>query len=305
MVFRTLRHEELGAWFSHCQGVFTLDDINYFRNHYQMDPFADVSLIFVAMDGDTIAATVRVFDRHAWIDGRSVRVGGIGEVSTKPEYRRRGLVSELLQMAIAEMAERGMAVSILFGDQPIYEKAGWRFCEAQFAEMDVGELPVSNQAGIVRPFEEADFPYLMGLYDLYMGRMDGAIIRDEAYWRNWVFPQWKNPLVLVREDRPVAYCCSERSKENARVLQISEFAVAPSFDDAVPKLFCFAAQRAEGIETITCPFPLLPHGFAHKVWSEPQYMMVRLNNSFEGTARTSDGLSLLMRHAGMCGVDHF
>ncbi|MDL2317531.1 GNAT family N-acetyltransferase, partial [Eubacteriales bacterium OttesenSCG-928-A19] len=126
MVFRSLEPRELEAWFAHCQSVFRLEDTEYFRRHFLFDPHADASLIFVAMDGEVIASSLRVFRRHIWLKGRVVAMGGIGEVGTKLEYRKRGLAAELLQLAIAAMETQGMPVSILFGDQPIYERAGWR-----------------------------------------------------------------------------------------------------------------------------------------------------------------------------------
>ena len=64
--------------------------------------------IFIAAikDTDIIASTVRVFDREIYVqkfggNGHCiVRCGGIGEVSTKAQYRGNRLASTLLQVCI-------------------------------------------------------------------------------------------------------------------------------------------------------------------------------------------------------------
>lgn len=302
MIYRTLRAEELPAWYAHCESVFVSETTGYFERHFTMDPDADPSLIFVAMDGDTIAATVRVFRRTIWLHGRAVPMGGIGEVSTKPEYRRRGLVTELMQMAIAAMMAREMPVSILFGDQPLYERAGWRFCQTSQSELPVKALSERAVDGEVRPFEMSELPYVMGMYDLCAGQMDGAILRSEAYWRQWVLPQWAPPQVLVSEDgQPVAYASCEISVQD-KTLRVLEMAANPVVQDALPALLARIAQ-AEGCDHIRYRTPLLRavHGAAVTVHNG---MMVRLNLPL-GEITDTDALVEGMRNAGMCVVDHF
>ena len=46
-----------------------------------------------------IAATLRVFRREIYFQGKALLCAGIGEVSTLPAFRRKGLAGRLLQEA--------------------------------------------------------------------------------------------------------------------------------------------------------------------------------------------------------------
>ena len=69
------------------------------------DPWPDLTAIFVAVDNSDegkgkIVSTVKVYQRELFLNGRIVRVGGIGEVSTSAQYQKRGLASRLLEVRI-------------------------------------------------------------------------------------------------------------------------------------------------------------------------------------------------------------
>lgn len=301
MIFRTLKPEEFDAWCDHSQRMFAEERPGYFRDHFMMDPGGDLSLIFVAMDEGTIAATVRVFVRTIWLFGRTVPMGGIGEVSTNPAYRRQGLASELLQLAIAAMEARGMPVSILFGDQKIYAQAGWRFCDLPKRKIMTPMLPALAQDAQVRPFVPGDLDAVMGMYDLYIGRMNGAIVRSEAYWKRWVLPQWRSPFVLEREGRPVAYGCMPVEKNGQR-LYVSELCAIPGEEGSLPG-FVGHFAREYGCEHALVSAPLM-----QSVPGEEPFkfdMMVRLNSPVEGFTDTESLVAAMSQSAGMCSVDSF
>ena len=104
--FRTLRREELNQWFDYCAQVFTQGstptDALYFMRHWYNDSRRRLSGIrwlwltarLPVPSGPGMCICCR---------GRSSLMGGIGEVSTKPQFRRQGLSSKLLEMSIAYM----------------------------------------------------------------------------------------------------------------------------------------------------------------------------------------------------------
>jgi predicted N-acetyltransferase YhbS len=300
--FRTLRAEALPAWYAHCQGVFTGERDGYFRDHFEMDPQSDPSLIFVAMDGDAIAATVRVFPRQMWLAGRAIAIGGIGEVSTKPAYRRQGLAQALLTLSIEAMEARDMPVSMLFGNQKIYLASGWHFCPQHHALLDAGALPPLPEGAVVRPFCAEDLPAVMGLYDLYVGRMHGALLRSADYWRRWVLPQWKSPHVLELSGHPVAYCCeTPNHRANPHLYTASDCAAAPDAQALLPAMLG-AVACSLGRNEVLVPKPLLPQpmGTAQTVHEN---LMLRLNRPMAGIADTDALVRAMGQAAGGCGVD--
>lgn len=57
--------------------------MDYFKKHYYCVPYKNIESIFVAVHGNEIASTVRLFCRKMYFHGNEIKVGGIGEVSTK------------------------------------------------------------------------------------------------------------------------------------------------------------------------------------------------------------------------------
>jgi len=64
------------------------------------------------LEGVVVAALV-LYPLHAFVRGAKLPVTGIGSVAVSPEHRRRGLGDALIRAALAEMRERGDALSML------------------------------------------------------------------------------------------------------------------------------------------------------------------------------------------------
>src|SRR5688500_10554414 len=55
-----------------------------------------------------LATTFGVFPFRVRLNGRSVAMGGVTMVSTLPEFRRRGLMRQVMTQALAEQREQGV-----------------------------------------------------------------------------------------------------------------------------------------------------------------------------------------------------
>ena len=173
--FRGLRAAELEAWLDHAATVFNTPR-THFANHWHNDPWKDLEGIRVAVDGGRIASTVRVFMRRIHLGGERVAAGGIGEVSTLPEYRRRGLATRLLRDAVGFMRERGIAISSLFGNQGIYRAEGWERVPLYYAWRQMGAKV--DRAFRIRPADPgqgSELETLAALYDAYARRFNGTL----------------------------------------------------------------------------------------------------------------------------------
>ena len=260
MEFRALRGSELEAWFDHAATVFSTPRA-HFVNHWFNDPWKDLEGIRVAVDGGRIASTVRVFMRRIYLGGVRVAAGGIGEVSTLPEYRRRGLATRLLRDAVGFMRERGIAVSSLFGDQGIYRAEGWERVPLYYAWRQMGAKV--DRAFRIRPANLAEGPELeelSALYDAYARRFNGTLVRDHpGYWRDW-FPT-ESPRVWVAEAQGAVKAYLSLSANGKKEgLEVKEFAAGDEVfaDDGGKR--AFEALIGKGIEatggdTLEVAFP--------------------------------------------------
>lgn len=200
MEFRGLRPEELETWLDHVTSVFT-GGRQYFSNHWHNDPWQDAEGIRIAVDKGTIVSTVRVFIRKLFLHGEPITVGGIGEVSTRPEYRRRGIATQLLKDSIRFMESRDIVVSVLFGSQRIYSIEGWEKVPRYYARQSFSANKQS--AWEVRPVnfdDEAEVKRLSDLYNGYARKFNGTVVRDDlAYWTQWVRTESANAYVAERD----------------------------------------------------------------------------------------------------------
>jgi predicted N-acetyltransferase YhbS len=224
MEFRSLYPDELEAWLDHVTHVFSASR-QYFSNHWHNDPWKDVEGIRVAVDDGKIVSTVRVFIRQMYFHSEPISVGGIGEVSTRPEYRKRGLATQLLKDSIQFMENRRIAISMLHGSQRIYSVEGWESVPRYYAKKTL--LGRKQQAWNIRPanFQDMDeVAQLASLYDSYSRKFNGTFVRDDiAYWTDWV--QTESPHAWVAErDGVIDGYVSVRERDGE--LGVKEFAAS-------------------------------------------------------------------------------
>lgn len=221
MEFRALYPKELEAWLDHVTTVFT-GGRQYFSNHWHNDPWRDPEGIRVAVDNGTIVSTVRVFIRKMFLHGEPITVGGIGEVSTRSEYRRRGLATQLLKDSIEFMESRDITVSLLFGSQRIYSIEGWEKVPRYYARQSFAAKKESKWK--VRPAnfdDEAEVKRIAVLYDGYARKFNGTVVRDEiAYWTKWVRAESPNAWVVERDGSIEGYASIIRREDE---LTVKEF----------------------------------------------------------------------------------
>jgi aminoglycoside 2'-N-acetyltransferase I len=93
------------------------------------DRWAQPDFYVILYLGDQPAGRLGVLDRKVFVAGEIIRVGGIGGVATKPEFRHRGVASAMLARA-AEFMKNDLGVDFGFllcrhEVSPVYAKIGW------------------------------------------------------------------------------------------------------------------------------------------------------------------------------------
>jgi predicted acetyltransferase len=112
--------------------------------------------VLVFDHANTIIGHVAIVMRNATWDGQAVKIGGIGGVATRDDYRRRGVARAAVAKGIEEICARNADFGLLFCEPrhaPLYQKLGWRAFE--------GEVIVVQPHGRVR-FNVID-PYVFDL----------------------------------------------------------------------------------------------------------------------------------------------
>lgn len=216
---RGLMQREVKPWAAFCASIFAYKanppPPEYFERHYYNDPLHKASLIRVAFAKDDknssnnqIVASCRIFERQI-SDGKggSILAGGIGEVCTSNNHRRRGLSRELMKDCIGIMTRYGMKASILHAAPtffPVYRSMGYECTMSKWSLVQV-TMPIKvtvdddDSALVCR---EATFPEdtapMMTLHQQFSERQfTGCIVRSEAYWNTYLSVELKGALFVL------------------------------------------------------------------------------------------------------------
>ena len=281
MEFRALYPEELEAWLDHVTTVFT-GGRKYFSNHWHNDPWRDAEGIRIALDKGTIVSTVRVFIRKMFLHGEPITVGGIGEVSTRPEYRRRGLASQLLKDAIRFMEDREIAMSSLHGSQRIYSIEGWEKVPRYYARQSFSAEKRSEWEVRSANFDsKTEVKQIAEIYDQYARKFNGTFVRDEIeYWTKWVKTESSNAWVAECDGSIEGYISVAQREDELWVREFiaseAAFAMDSSkqlFEDMLSNII--AQMDAESLEVVY-PAPIAD-GFNASTIEEHGSAMYRIN----------------------------
>jgi predicted N-acetyltransferase YhbS len=178
------REEHLGAVAQLCGVAFTNADPHLFARMREHDPHASESVTIVARDGLTMVATVRIFSRRIRWQGRTLRLGGIGNVATHPEHRGRGHAAAVMRRAVELMDERGFEISLLFSDLVgFYEKFGFAAADQPCWTVPPEMKTLVMGGHTVRDFDWGrDVRAVDALHGAFNAEHDGTVIRDRTHW---------------------------------------------------------------------------------------------------------------------------
>jgi GNAT superfamily N-acetyltransferase len=126
------------------------------------------------MDGEDLLASAVQYDLGGSVDGRSVRIWGIGSILVAAAHRGRGHARALLERQIAQAARRGADMALLFAGADLEDGMLDGFAALVFTDLtlDVAESPRKGAPmTMVRAGEERDLAAIAA-----MGR-----VRADAY----------------------------------------------------------------------------------------------------------------------------
>lgn len=178
-----------------------------------------------------LSAQLEIVPLQVYIQGVPFAMGGIAQVASSPQLRRRGMASKLLVRSLEEMRANGMSVSMLNPySYAFYRKFGWEiFSVEKMNTLDMQDIPrlESSERGEVRKLGKADWCEAGMVYNDFARKYNGMLVRDEEWWSRNVFRRKPGGLaVYCREDGAPAgyllYAIKERSMIIYEIACLSE-----------------------------------------------------------------------------------
>lgn len=147
--------EQLDDWLPQALGV----------DAYQWSGFRWRALVWA---GGQIVGHVGITERAVTVGGAPLRLGGVGAITTRPGWRRRGLATAALQEALAFLCEtRGVPFILLVCSEdliPLYRRLGWEVVDGPLSFDQHSGQVVWPDTIMVRPC--AGTPWPLGAIDL-------------------------------------------------------------------------------------------------------------------------------------------
>jgi len=181
MEIRKLEAAEQRDFHKICQSVFF--DIG--REEFNTPEIDDVVRLGAFGADGKLQSALMVIPYVMRMNGRDVKMGGLGAVVSKPEARGRGQMPALMKAAFADMREKGQIFSFLYPFSFVYyRKFGYEMCYAH-NQMKIPLAQISSYKCCVdaMPVNSAnDALRLKKIYEHFTRDRNLAIVRGDDTW---------------------------------------------------------------------------------------------------------------------------
>ncbi|SES19545.1 Predicted acetyltransferase [Gracilibacillus ureilyticus] len=236
------------------------------------------------IENNRLAAKVHMIPLEVHINDQVMKMGGIASVSSWPEYRRGGFVKKLLKHTLMDMRLEGYTISYLHPfSVPFYRKYGYELA-FNYREYNIAVKHFQKDwdpIGKVKRIH-TDHNLLDNIYTDYINKFNGAIMRDDDWWKQRVI---KKETVMAAgygengsPDSYILYHVKER------VLYVEEIAYRTL--NGLKLLLEFIRNHDSMVEKVNIKVPdedFLPYLFDEPRFEQEvkQYFMARIVNVAE------------------------
>jgi predicted acetyltransferase len=149
-----------------------------------------------AFDGATPVGTAGAYSFQLTVPGfRTLPAAGITWVSVLPSHRRRGILRSLMRRQLADVAERGEPLAVLWASESViyfrygYGRAMWHadFTLYRGEGALLRTVPADDGLRLRLAEPTAALPELVKVYDAVLPSRPGFIGRNEPWWRGVVY----------------------------------------------------------------------------------------------------------------------
>lgn len=183
-------------------------------------------------DDGTLTAHMLDHQFESRLDGTPVRNGGIGAVSTLPEYRKDGAVREIFRKLIPAAYKDGEVISTLYPfNHAFYRKFGYEtVCWKNVYSFSPAVLRGYVFGGKVKQWKTGDpVSDWTCLYNAFASSFNLAISRDDArmeeHLKGTFYKDRKFSYMLRENGRPVAYLIFQDIRHDPQaILEVQDLA---------------------------------------------------------------------------------
>lgn len=155
-----------------------------------------------AFDDGELVAQLSLLPLATYVGDKRFAMGGIANVSSWPERRRKGAVTQLFTHVLKRMKDNGQTLSYLAPfDFPFYRRYGWEmYVEYKAYTIEKALLPprraVEGTVERISRLDEALIQKIAPLYDVYARRYSGTLSRTTDWWFDQTFRRYRGQVAI-------------------------------------------------------------------------------------------------------------
>lgn len=260
--FRAIKQNELDQCLDLWGKVFSVGR-DFFPPYFHGDPWFKRAYTRVAIVDGKIVSVIHICERDVQVGSARLKMGGIGNVATDPDYRGRGYSQRLLADCAKVMHDHRLDFSVLFtGIQPFYEKCLWRSVpQRMFVGKPRTDIPKADPAYVMRAWDwDKDMKAVQRIHERFNSGRPLTTVRTPEYWAGYLpqrFGKSENRIVAEHDGTVIGYLFVVRDADNC---WIQEIGYLPEHKACADALLIRSAEMARevGSENIRGNLPHEP-----------------------------------------------
>ena len=144
----------------------------------------------VLVEQGEIVSQLYILPNHLWLGADTVKVVGIDDVATPPQYRRYGYLKTLLTQVLEELhTQQGYAISVLHPFSfPFYRNFGYElFCTKKQVRVNIKALSGFRDSTLIKgcwlPITPSEWATLDAVYLEFCRGRFGRLTRTDEWWQ--------------------------------------------------------------------------------------------------------------------------
>lgn len=155
-------------------------------------PMLNRAEVFGWFNEENLVSQICIYPCSVNIHGRIFDMGGITGVGTYPEYAGIGLMSDLIEVALKSMRQKGQWISYLYPySVPFYRRKGWEIM-SDVLSFTVPDTKLPKQVDVAGYVERVDINHadVLKTYHRFAMQTHAALIRNKDDWKEYW--RWEN-----------------------------------------------------------------------------------------------------------------
>jgi len=201
---RKLIEEDRGAYRKLMRYAFETKKNNYEEIKWPSEKMS-MDLFYGAFDEEQLVAGTGIIPYEIRMRSQDFKMYGVHGVASKPEYRNRGIVREIMVMMFKDMQANNIPISVLYPFKiSFYEMLGYKLVDEAFTyEFKISDIIYKETDYRMKEVERID-DVIRSVYDKAILNFDYIAKRTEIhYWRRLYKNNYK--FICYNGNQPVGY----------------------------------------------------------------------------------------------------